>query len=120
MTSIFILLALGITAGTLSGIVGVGGGIILVPAFVFFLGMSLHQAQGTTLAVMIPPIGILAAWTYYQQGFVDVKVAIFVALGFIFGGLIGAKFAVMLPNTILRKIFAGLLFAIGAKMLFGK
>lgn len=114
--NILICLLLGLAAGTFSGIVGLGGGVIIVPALVLFFGMSQHLAQGTTLAVMVPPIGILAAWTYYNQGYVDIKVALFVAIGFLVGGLIGAKIAVMLPNEILKKIFACVLFAIGLKM----
>jgi hypothetical protein len=118
--NIVIYLLLGLTAGAFSGIVGIGGGIIIVPALVFFFGMTQHLAQGTTLALMVPPIGILAAWTYYNQGYVDMRVALFVAIGFLVGGLIGAKIAVMLPNHILKKIFAFVLFAIGIKMLVGK
>ena len=118
--NILIYLLLGLTAGAFSGIVGIGGGIIIVPALVFFFGMSQHLAQGTTLALMVPPIGILAAWTYYNQGYVDMRVALFVAIGFLLGGLIGAKIAVYLPNHVLKKIFAFVLFAIGIKMLVSK
>jgi len=118
--NILLCILLGLTAGTFSGIVGIGGGIIIVPALVLFFGMSQHLAQGTTLAIMVPPIGILAAWTYYNQGYVDIKVALLVALGFLVGGLIGAKIAVYLPNHVLKKIFAFVLFAIGIKMLVSK
>jgi len=118
--NILVYILLGLTAGAFSGIVGIGGGIIIVPALVFLFGMSQHLAQGTTLALMVPPIGILAAWTYYNQGYVDMKVALFIAIGFLLGGLIGAKVAVMLPNHVLKKIFAFVLFAIGFKMLLGK
>lgn len=118
--NILLYLLLGLTAGAFSGIVGIGGGIIIVPALVFLFGMTQHMAQGTTLALMVPPIGILAAWTYYNQGYIDIKVALFVALGFLVGGLIGAKIAVVLPNHVLKKIFAFVLFAIGIKMLVAK
>ena len=118
--NILICLLLGLTAGAFSGVVGIGGGIIIVPALVLFFGMSQHLAQGTTLAIMVPPIGILAAWTYYNQGYVDIKVALLVAAGFLIGGLIGAKLAVYLPNHVLKKIFAFVLFAIGIKMLVSK
>lgn len=111
---------LGLVAGGFSGIIGLGGGIILVPAFIFLFGMSQQQAQGTTLALMVPPIGILAAYTYYQAGFVDIKVAALVCLGFIFGGWIGAKFAVQMPKEVLQKIFAITLFLISIKMFFSK
>ncbi len=118
--TILLYILLGLAAGAFSGIIGIGGGIIIVPALVFLFGMTQHMAQGTTLALMVPPIGILAAWTYYNQGYVDMKVALLVALGFLLGGLIGAKVAVYLPNHILKKIFAFVLFAIGFKMLLGK
>jgi uncharacterized membrane protein YfcA len=79
--NMLIYLILGIFAGTLSGLVGIGGGIVIVPALVFLFGFSQHSAQGTTLALMVPPIGILAAWTYYQQGYVD-RIAGFICAGF--------------------------------------
>jgi uncharacterized membrane protein YfcA len=118
MGNIALCILLGLAAGIFSGIVGVGGGVIIVPALIFLMGMSQHTAQGTTLALMVPPIGILAAWTYYNHGYVDLKVAAWLAAGFFIGGLFGAKIAVLLPNDILKKIFAFVLLAI--KMLAGK
>lgn len=112
------LIFLGILAGILSGLVGIGGGIIIVPALVFFYGFSQQMAQGTTLVTMIPPIGILAAYVYYQNGQVDVKTAIFIALGFLVGGFIGAKVAVNLDKNILEKVFAVVLILIGIKLFF--
>jgi uncharacterized protein len=120
MTDISLYVLLGVAAGVLSGLVGIGGGIIIVPALVFIFGLSQHQAQGTTLALLVPPIGLLAAWTYYQQGFVNLKIAGFVCLGFIVGGLIGAKFATGLSNEVLQKIFGVVLLLIGLKMIWGK
>lgn len=120
MSKEFLYIILGLVAGGFSGIIGLGGGIILVPAFIFLFGMSQQQAQGTTLALMVPPIGILAAYTYYQAGFVDIKVAALVCVGFIFGGWIGAKFAVQMPKEVLQKIFAVTLFLISIKMFFSK
>ncbi|MBP1753309.1 MAG: conserved rane protein of unknown function [Geobacteraceae bacterium] len=113
-------LILGVLAGTLSGLVGIGGGVILVPALVFLFGFSQHSAQGTTLALMVPPIGILAAWTYYRQGYVDLKIAGFVCAGFLLGGLLGARFAAGLSNIMLERIFGLLLLLISLKMLFAK
>lgn len=109
---------MGLLAGILSGLVGVGGGVFIAPALVIWFGMSQHQAQGTTLALLVPPIGILAAWTYYQQGFVDVKVAAFICIGFVIGGFLGANLAVGIPNAILEKIFGGVIMAIALKMIF--
>lgn len=110
---------LGLVAGILSGLIGLGGGIIIVPALVILFGLSQHQAQGTTLALLVPPIGILAAWTYYKQGYVDLKIASFVAIGFFAGSLLGAKFAVSLPNAVLEKVFGSALLIIALNMLFG-
>src|SRR3990167_7151418 len=84
---------LGIVSGTLSGLIGIGGGIIIIPALVFLFGLSQHEAQGTTLALMVPPIGLLAALQYYQQGHVNLKIAAFVCIGFFLGGWLGAKCA---------------------------
>lgn len=120
MGGIFLYLLLGVFAGVLSGLIGIGGGIIIVPSLVFFFGLSQHQAQGTTLAMLVPPIGILAAWTYYKNGFVDVKIAIFVAIGFMLGSIFGAKLATGLSNAMLEKIFGGCLLVIAIKMIFFK
>jgi len=113
-------LLLGLAAGILSGLVGIGGGILIVPALVFIFGFSQQQAQGTTLALLVPPIGILAAWTYYKHGFVDIKVAAIIAAGFIVGSLLGARFVTGLPNSTLEKVFGTFLILIGLKMVFGK
>lgn len=113
-------LLLGVFAGALSGLIGIGGGVIITPALIFWFGFSQHQAQGTTLALLVPPIGILAAWTYYQQGYVDLKIASFICLGFFFGGLIGAKLATNVPNYWLEKIFGFALMAISLKMIFSQ
>ena len=120
MSNEILFIILGLVAGAFSGIIGLGGGVIIVPALVFIFGLSQQQAQGTTLALMVPPIGILAAYTYYQQGFVDLKIAGLVCLGFIFGGWLGAKFAVQLPREVLQKIFAIVLFLMAIKMFFAK
>lgn len=118
--NIVLYLLLGLVAGVLSGILGIGGGIIIIPAMVFLFGMSQHQAQGTTLALMVPPIGLLAAWVYYKQGFVDLKIAAFVCLGFFIGGLLGAEFAVEIPEPILKKIFGTALLVVSIKMILFK
>jgi uncharacterized membrane protein YfcA len=113
-------LLLGLVAGVLSGLIGIGGGVIIVPALIFLFGLSQHQAQGTTLAMLVPPIGILAAWTYYKQGFVNLEVAAIVALGFFVGSFFGAKMAINLPNVVLEKIFGIALLLISLKMIFAK
>jgi uncharacterized membrane protein YfcA len=120
MTNEILFIILGSIAGIFSGVVGLGGGVIIVPALVLIFGFSQQQAQGTTLALMVPPIGILAAYTYYQQGFVDLKIAALVCVGFVLGGWLGAKVAVQLPKETLQKIFALFLFLISIKMFFTK
>jgi uncharacterized membrane protein YfcA len=116
MSLLYILL--GLVAGVLSGLIGIGGGVIIVPSLIFLFGFSQHEAQGTTLALLVPPIGILAAWTYYQQGYVDVRAAVLICLGFFGGGLLGAKVATSLSNVLLEKVFGGALLLIALKMIF--
>jgi uncharacterized protein len=118
MTNLLLYLLLGAIAGILSGLIGIGGGVLIAPVLVFGFGMSQHMAQGTTLALLVPPVGLLAAWTYYQQGDVDVKVAVWIAVGYLFGGLLGAKFAVNLSNLFLEKVFGGAILVIALKMIF--
>jgi len=113
-------LILGLLAGVLSGLVGLGGGFVIVPALVFIFGFSQHQAQGTTLALLVPPIGLLAAWTYYRQGFVDIRVAALIAVGFVVGSLLGARYAMTVSNETLEKVFGVALVVIGVKMILGK
>ena len=113
-------LLLGLLAGVLSGFIGVGGGILIVPALVLIFGFSQHQAQGTSLAILLPPVGILAAWTYYKQGFVDLRVAAIIVAGFIVGGWVGARYATQISNEALGKGFGVVLIVIGVKMVMGK
>ena len=115
-----LLLLVGLIAGILSGLLGIGGGIIIVPALFFLFGFSQHSAQGTTLAMLVPPIGLLAAWTYYSKGFVDIKVAALMCIGFFAGGLLGAKFATAVSNTMLTRTFGVALLFISVKMILGK
>lgn len=120
MANILPYIILGLMAGILSGMIGIGGGVILVPALVFIFGMTQHQAQGTTLALMVPPVGLLAVWSYYARGYVDFKIAGLIIIGFFLGGLVGGKLAVGVSNAILQKVFAVALFLISIKMFFGK
>ena len=108
----------GLIGGTLSGLTGLGGGFIMVPLLVYLFGMSQHGAQGTSLAVLLPPLGLLAFLQYYRNGHVDVQVAVMVAIGFFFGGYAGGALAQMMSGTLLRKSFAVVMAAIAADMFF--
>ena len=110
------LLLLGMVAGYFSGLVGIGGGIIIVPALILLFGFSQHAAQGTTLALLIPPIGILAVISYFQKGYVDVKSAIIICIGFVIGGYLGGRMAINISEEVLKKIFAVALIAVGVIM----
>ena len=117
---ILLFILLGIIAGVLSGLIGVGGGVIIVPALVLVFGFTQHQAQGTTLALLVPPIGILAAWSYYRQGNVNVVAAILIVIGFLAGSVFGARMAGALSDVMLKKIFGISLFLIAIRMIFFK
>jgi len=118
MQTILILLAVGICAGMLSGLVGVGGGIIIVPALVFFLAFSQKMAQGTSLGILLLPIGILGVIQYYKQGYIDMRVVAIISVAFLFGSYFGSKIALSLPQETVKKIFAVLMLVIAVKMLF--
>jgi uncharacterized membrane protein YfcA len=120
MVNILLYILLGLATGVLGGLLGIGGGVIIIPALIFLFGLSQQQAQGTTLALMVPPIGILAAWVYYQHGYVDLKIAAFVCLGFFIGGFFGAKLATALPTAILQKVFGVALLLTAIYMIFRK
>ena len=111
------LLLIGLFAGILSGLVGVGGGLIIVPALIFFLGYSQHQAQGTSLGLLLLPVGILAVINYYNKGHIDIKVVAVMSIAFVLGGWLGSKIALRLPADTVKKIFAVFLFYSAFKLL---
>lgn len=113
VSTFIILIIIGLLAGILSGLVGVGRGILMIPLLIIFLGLSQHQAQGTALFAMLPPIGILAAINYYKEGFVKWEYAIVIAFTFIIGGYLGSKFSLSLPPQMVRRIF-GVIMLLGA------
>lgn len=117
-STILFLIIIGLCAGLLSGLIGVGGGIIMVPLFVFLLGMSQHNAQGMSLAVMLPPVTFLAVYNYHKAGEVDWKMALIASTVFIIGGFIGSKFALKIDEVILKKIFGVLMLVVAIKLLF--
>jgi len=118
--NIILIALIGAAAGLLGGMLGLGGAIIIIPALVMLVGFSQQMAQGTALIMMVLPVGALAAYQYYQEGFVDVKAALILAAFFFVGGYFGAKFATHIPQDILKKSFAVMLVGIAAKMWFQK
>lgn len=118
MQTVLILLLTGVAAGMLGGMVGIGGGIIIVPALIYFLGFSQFKAQGTSLALLLFPVGILGVWQYYKQGQVDFSVVAIIAAGFILGSLLGSRISLSMPQETVKKVFACILILIALKMLF--
>jgi len=116
--TIFGIILIGVCAGVLSSMVGIGGGVVIVPALVLLLGMSQHTAQGTTLAMLSFPVSLVAAFTYYKKGMVDWRTAMILCLGFVVGGYFGSKFAVNLSPVVIKKVFAVIMIGIAVKYLF--
>lgn len=111
-------IGIGLAGGILSGLMGVGGGIVLIPLMVVFLKMTQHQAQGTSLAIIM--LSFVSMLVYYKKGHVNLGIAALIGIGFIIGGFIGAHFATSLPENLLRKCFAILMIVVAVKMLFFK
>lgn len=117
---LLILIVIGIITGFMAGMLGIGGAIIMIPALVIFIGFSQQMAQGTSLAVMLPPVGIIAAFNYYKAGAVNIKFALILAICFLVGSYFGSKLALNMPQPLLKKIFGVLLLLVAAKMLLSK
>jgi uncharacterized membrane protein YfcA len=107
-------------AGVFGGMFGVGGAIIMIPALVYFLGVDQHTAQGTSVAIMLPPIGLFAAYNYYRAGQVNIWYAVIIAITFMVGGYFGSMIAVKLPENLMKKIFGILLILVALRMMFSK
>ena len=114
------LIVIGLLAGVLSGVLGVGGGLIMIPLMVLILGYNQHEAQGTSLAVLAVPVTFFAAYNYYSEGYVNWKYALIIAVGFAVGGYFGSKLAININQNILKKIFGFILLIAAYKMFFGK
>ena len=120
MDSIILYVLIGATAGVFSGLLGIGGGIILIPMLVLLVGLTQQQAQGTTLILLTAPFGLLAALTYYQSGYADLKIAAILGIGFFFGAFLGAKVATNVPNVVLQKVFGVALLLVAVYLLLSK
>ncbi len=116
--TILILVAIGVLAGMLGGFVGVGGGLIVVPALIYFLGLNQIDAQGTSLAMMLPPIGVLAVWNYHKTGNVNFTYAMIIAISFIVGGFFGSKIALKIPVNTVKLIFGILMLYTSIRMIY--
>ena len=111
------LLGVGLAAGVAAGMFGIGGGLIIVPALIFLLGLKEKQAIGTSLAALIPPVGLLGAAEYYRSGYINIKYAALIAVGLFIGAYFGAKLVISMPDALIRRIYAIFLLAIAARML---
>ena len=118
LITLIILLLIGLAAGFLSGLIGIGGGVLIVPALVLFAGFSQKLAQGTSLGILLLPVGILAVIQYYKQGYLNVNYVAIISIAFILGGFLGSKLAISLSDEKMKKIFAVILMVIAVKMLF--
>ena len=118
--TLLILILIGLITGAFGGLLGIGGGMILIPALVYILGFNQHEAIGTSLAVMLPPIGLFAAYNYYRAGHVNLKYALILAVAFMVGSFFTSKIAVSIPENVIRKIFSVFLILVALKMFFSK
>jgi len=119
-STVLILIAIGLMAGVFGGIFGVGGAVIMIPALVYFLSVDQHTAQGTSLAVMLPPIGLFAAYNYYKAGQVNIWYAVIIAVSFMIGGYFGSMIALKLPENIMKKVFGIFLILTALRLIFSK
>jgi len=120
VSHLIILIIVGILSGMLAGVFGVGGAIIVIPALVFILGFSQHDAQGTSLAFMLPPVGILATWNYWKEGHVNWKISLILSLTFVVGSYLGSLFSINMSDKLLRRLFGILMILVAIKMIFSK
>lgn len=120
ITTILYLISIGLLAGFLSGTMGIGGSVVMIPLLILWVGFTQHQAQGTSLAVLSVPVTLLAAFMYYKEGHVNLKYAAVIAITFIIGGYLGSKLAISINQALLKKIFGGVLLLVALKMIFSK
>ena len=118
VTTLILLIVIGLLAGFLSGLIGIGGGVIIVPALVILLGFSQKLAQGTSLGILLLPVGILAVIQYYKQGYLNVNYVAIISIAFVAGSLLGSKLALSVSDEKMKKLFAVILMLIAIKMLF--
>jgi hypothetical protein len=120
INEIIILVIIGLVAGVFGGMFGIGGGLIVIPALVFFMGLTQHQAEGTNLAFMLAPVGLLAVFNYYKSGYVNIKFALIIAIAFVIGAYFGSIWSLQIPAPVLKRVFGVFIVLVGIKMIFGK
>jgi hypothetical protein len=118
LVTFLILVVIGLITGAVGGMLGIGGALILIPALVYFMGFSQHEAIGTSLAVMLPPIGLFAAYNYYKAGQVNIKYALIIAAAFMIGSYFTSRLALKMPENLIRKIFSVFIILIAIRMFF--
>ena len=118
LETFLILIVIGLITGAVGGMLGIGGALILIPALVYFVGFSQHEAIGTSLAVMLPPIGLFAAYNYYKAGQVKIKYALIIAAAFMIGSYFTSRLALKMPENLIRKIFSVFIILIAIRMFF--
>lgn len=119
-SALILLILIGLLSGSLSGLVGVGGGVIMIPLLISFFGFTQLNAQGTAIAAMLPPIGVLAAINYYQEGYIRWEYSLVIAIAFVVGGYFGSKLSISISQNLVRRIFAIVLFIVSLKLFFSK
>lgn len=117
--SLLLFIAIGLTSGFTSGLFGIGGGLLLIPALIYLAGYTQHEATGISLAILLPPVGLGAVIEYYRHGHVDLKVALIIAVAVFAGGWIGAVAANRISGPYLRLAFAVFVLCIGCYLLYG-
>ena len=117
---IFLYILIGFLGGVAGGALGLGGGAVMVPLLVYWIGLSQHQAQGTVLALLTFPVFFMATWRYYSEGNVKLQIALFMIIGFVVGSMLGAQLVQGIPSAQLKRIFGAFLILIGMKMAFLK
>lgn len=120
INTLLVLLIIGLITGALGGMLGIGSGLILIPSLVYFVGLNQHEAIGTSLAVMLPPIGLFAAYNYYKAGQVNLKYALILAAAFMIGSYFTSKIALEISENVMRKIFSVFLIIVAINMFFSK
>ena len=118
--TLLILVLIGLITGALGGMLGIGGGIIIIPALVFFFGFTQYQAVATSLAVMLPPIGMFAVYNYYKAGQVNIIYALIIAVMFMIGSYFTSKWSMSIPENVLKKFFSVFMFLVAIRMFFSK